>query len=167
MSELLKFLLAAGLTLGGHEVNHVLEADRQEVQGSFKKETGAVLPVFMIDSSSTPEQRSRIHNAGFEGQEIMTGATSDTGIGKPVRIASALNKLGYALMPGGIQGVSGDVDMLGKSKGKSARKVAQGALTASAISDLLKAFGKTKGDSGLKFGQSSTGTPMLMYGGRF
>lgn len=161
MPGLAELLLATGLMLGSHDMNHRLEADRQDLPFSQRGIVG-----YLSDTSDN-KKVSRFANAGFEGQEMLSGAMAGTKMEKPVLIASALNKLGYAIKPGSITGGTGDLKMLEKSKGKMARKVAQGALTVSAISDLLRAFGKVEGDSGFKFGQSNSGTPMLVFGGNF
>lgn len=159
MLGLAEILLASGLVMGGHELNHGFEADRQNVPF----ESGVIWDA----STDDKEKLARIANAGFEGQEIISGAVSDTKIAKSVRLVSALNKLGYALLPGGIQGSTGDVKMIEQNKGKKARQMAQAALSISAIDDILTAFGKKKSDRGFRFGQSSTGTPMLAFGGLF
>ncbi len=158
MPGLAEILLAAGLTFGGHEMGHELEADRQNVPMSFGSDM-----VWTADTQD-PEKLARIAGAGFEGQEILSGAVMGTKMEKPIRTLSVLNKLGYAFLPGGIGGGTGDVKMIEQSKGKTARKVAQGSLVASAISDLLR---KPGSNYGLKYGQSSKGTPMFVLGGRF
>lgn len=152
MPGLAEIMLAAGLVMGGHGFNHELEADRQNVPFKSKPPFYA----FTLDK----KKLARIASAGFEGQEIVSGAVSGTKMEKPVRLVSALNKLGYALLPGGIQGGTGDVRMIEKNKGKKARKMAQGALAVSSIAALM-------GSDRFRFGQSSNGTPMLIFRGNF
>ena len=160
MAGLNEILLALVLTGGGHEMGHINEADRLGVPVSFKN-------MELVAENENPEKSARIANAGIVSQDIMSQASKGSRLEKPTHIISALNKLGYALMPGGIQGGMGDLRLLEKSKGKKARQFAQGALTVSAISDMLRAFGKVKSDKGFSFGQSNNGTPMLVFGGSF
>ncbi len=158
MPGLADILLAAGLMMGGHEIGHDLEADRQDVPMTWNNE------MRWNADTTDPEKLARIAGAGFEGQEVISGVMSGTDMEKPVRVLSALNKLGYALIPGGIQGGTGDVKMIEQNMGKTARQVAQGSLMASAISDFLR---KPGSNYGLKYGQSGKGTPMFVLGGRF
>jgi hypothetical protein len=161
MSELSDILLAASLVIGGHEMNHKLEADKQDMPFSQRGITG------YLPDTSNKKKVSRFANAGFEGQDVITRILKKSKLKRPAHAASGLNKLGYVLIPGSITGGDGDLRMLEKSKGKKARKVAQGALTISAISDLYKAFGKENKNGGFLFGQSSEGTPMLILTGEF
>jgi len=161
MPGLTDIALALLLTFGGHEMGHQLEADRLNVPMSFDNK------MIAIAHTQNPDELSRIANAGIEGQEIISGAVSDTKREKSVRFFSALNKFGYAFIPGGIQGGKGDIRLLEQSKGKKARYVAQGALIISATSDFLIAFDKIDGAMGLIYGQSKHGTPMLILRGNF
>ncbi len=156
MPGLAETLLAFGLMLGGHEMGHGLEADRQNVP--FK--SGLVWHAGTNDK----KKLARIANAGLEGQGILSRALLGTKIEKSVRVASALNNLGYALIPGSVTGGVGDVRMIEQTKGKKARQFAQGALVASAISDIVR---ESNSNIGLGYGQSTSGTPMLILRGRF
>ena len=142
-------------------MGHGFEADKQNVPMSWDNK------MRWTAHTRDPKKLSRIANAGFEGQEIISGAVSGTKMEKNVRLVSALNKLGYALLPGGIQGGTGDVKMIEQNTGKKARQVAQAALTASAISDFYQALAKKKTNHRFSYGQSRNGTPMLMYGRNF
>jgi len=159
MPGLTEILLAASLVMGGHEMGHELEADRQDVPMTWDNKMR-----WNVDTTD-PKKLARIAGAGFEGQDILSGAVMGTKLEKPIRTVSALNKLGYALIPSGIRkGGTGDVRMIEQNMGKKARKVAQGSLVASAISDFLR---KPGSNCGLNYGQSNRGTPMLMLQGRF
>ena len=160
MPGLAEIILAAGLVFGGHKLNHEFEADKQNVP--FKSG--------MIWKAQTNDKKklARIAGAGARGQGTVTKALAGTRLENPALIASALNNFGYAIKPEGIQGApEGDVRMINNNMGKKARQGAQVALTVSAISDMLKAFGKVKSDKGFSFGQSNNGTPMLVFGGSF
>ena len=157
-----EIMMALGLVMGGHEMGHSNEADRLGVPISFDDN--------IVWKANTTNQKklSRIANSGFEMQDKLPKATKGSSIDKPAKIISALNKLGYVIKPSGMtSGAVGDVRMIEKHKGKKARKVAQGALTISALDDILTAFGKKKSDKGFKFMQSPDGTPMLGFGGSF
>ena len=157
MAGLAETLLALGLVFGGHEMGHGLEADRQNVPF----ESGLLWQA----STSDKKKLARIASAGLESQDIVSGSLSGTGLERSVRLASALNKFGYAVKPGSMQSNGlGDVAMIEQNMGKEARKMAQGALVASAISDFLR---KPGGNIGLEYGQSRKGTPMLVLRGRF
>ncbi len=146
MAGLNEILLALALTGGGHEMGHQVEADKLN-QPMDWQETNWTTP-------ASGEDLARISGAGFEMQDTLNQATGSSVMGK----INALHKLSYAALD------RGDLSSIEKSKGKTARKVAQGSLVASAISDLLR---KPGSNYGLKYGQSSKGTPMFVLGGRF
>lgn len=160
--NILPLLLSLGAVSGAHTMGHVSQGDRYGVDMNIN--LGNLSEIWDRHDIS-PERAARIHSAGFEAQDRVARMADN----KPMYVANALYKLGYLAGAPKVFGAKtkGDLALLGKVKGDTAKKVAQGALTVSAISDLLKAFGKWKGDSGFHFGQSDTGTPMLMYGGRF
>ena len=153
MPGLAETLLALGLVMGGHEMGHNIEADRQNVP--FK--SGVVWKALTEDK----KKLARIANAGFEGQDIVTGALGGTKLERPARLISGLNKIGYALKPGSFTGGTGDVKMIEQNRGKKARQALQGMLLISGMSDIFN----TKKSFGI--GQSSKGTPMLTFGGKF
>ncbi len=160
MPGLAEILLALALTGTSHEMGHQLEADKLGV----KRTQDSIIPPRGTLYTQDPKKLSRIANAGFEGQDILSGAVLGTKMEKPIRTVSALNKLGYALLRSPVTGGEGDVGMIEKNMGKTARQVAQGSLVASAISDFLR---KPGSNYGLEYGQSSRGTPMFMLRGRF
>jgi len=154
MAGLAETLLALGIVFGGHEMGHELEADRQNVPMSFDNKM-----IANIDTRD-PKKLSRIVNAGFEGQDIITGALRGTQYSKPTSLASAINKIGYALVPDSIQGGTGDVRMIEKTKGKTARKAAQVSLFLSALSDMDRVRNPER-NWDLGYWQSGQGTPGL------
>lgn len=162
MNELYAIVLSVFLVAGSHEVNHDLMADSLNVDMTFNGEM-----VWRAETSN-PTQDALLANAGFEGQDIIAHATKGTMIQKPVLIVSALNKIGYAIYPDSIKSsIRGDVHLIKLSKGKEAMHVAQSALLLSALSDMLIAYDKIDGNMYLTYGQSSTGTPMIVLNGRF
>ena len=154
MPGLAETLLALSLVFGSHELGHELAADRLNVPLSFNNR------MLYTPHTNNPEKLSRIANAGLAGQETLSRVASDTKMGKSIRLVSTLNKLGYALLPNGIQGGKGDLRLLEENRGKKARRVAQSALLASAAAHLL-------GSDKLRFSQTSRGTPMLVFSKRF
>jgi hypothetical protein len=149
MPGLRELLLASVLTAGGHEMGHQVEADRLNQPIVWNGSQWA--------SSANGDNLAKISGAGFRMQDALSRAS-----GNPTQSAvNALHKVSYLTRD------RGDLATLQKSKGKKAADMAKGALAVSAISDLLRSFGKVRNNRGFKFGQSDTGTPMLVYGGNF
>lgn len=149
MHGLLEIALALMLTGVSHEMGHQTKADSlsQPLEWSGTKWT----------TSAKGTDLAKISGAGFKMQDTLNRARKN----KAQNAANAIHKLTYILSD------RGDLKSIEKASGKKALKVARGALAVSAISDMLKAFGKFEGDSGFMFGQSSNGTSMLIFGGVF
>ena len=158
---LIEVLFTIFLVMGGHEVNHDLMADEQNLSFSQRGITG------YIPDTNDDEKVLLFASAGFEGQEIVTGALGGTKLEHSALLISGFNKAGYALIPNSITGGIGDVQRIEQRGGKKARQMAQGALVVSVVSDLLIAFYIVEGDTRFIYGQSSNGTPMLVFAGRF
>ena len=161
MPGLAELFFAFFLVIGGHEINHDLMADRENIPFSQRGVTG------YLPDTSDDKKVLLFASAGFEGQEIVTGALEETKLKRSTHLVSGFNKIGYALIPNSITGGIGDVQRIEQHGGEKARKMAQGALAVSAISDLLTAFDIVEGDTRFIYGQSSNGTPMLIFAGRF
>ena len=142
MPGLNEILLALMLTGGGHEMGHQVEADRLDEALDFNG-TQWTTP-------ANGDNLAKISGAGFAMQDKIGDARDD----KTQNVVNGLHKLSYVLTD------RGDLKSIGKTKGKTAKKVAKVALAVSAIDDIF-------GDSRFGFGQSSTGTPMLTFGGKF
>lgn len=169
--------MAGLLLLGSHEMGHINEADSLAVPLSFNEQG------VWWASTEDPTQLTRIANSGFINQDRFSGLFHESPLEKSIYLVSGLNKIGYVLKYKGIQNtegllsdtgsykrtqsLEGDIFMIEKHKGETARKLTQAALTLSAISDLLIAFDKIDSEVRLCFGQSDNGDPMLILSTRF
>lgn len=145
-------LLAALLTLGGHESGHEVEADRQNVPMGW--DNG-----LYFARTDDPGKLARIGGAGFRAGDGMTNALAGTRYERPARVVNALNKIGYAAFPESLQGGEGDAAMINRTKGNNA---GQAALTVSALADLYKAY-RPDQRWDLNYWQGEEGTPGLQF----
>ena len=123
-------------------MGHQIEADRLNEDINFSGTR--------FTTPATGDNLARIAGAGFKMQDIINLARNN----KTQKAVNALHKMSY-LAKG-----RGDLKSIEQSKGKKARKMAQGALLVSSIADLM-------GSDKFRFGQSSNGTPMLVFRGEF
>lgn len=130
-------------------MGHITEADKLNEPINF---SGT-----QFTTPATGDNLARIAGAGFPMQDTINRARED----KTQNAVNAFHKISYLINE------RGDLASIEKAKGKKARQTIEGALVMSALSDLSKAFGKTRTDRGFGIGQSSKGTPMLTFGGRF
>lgn len=158
-STLANIAMAIPLVFGGHEAGH-FKAGREAGVSMTMKKNG------FFAHTNDSNKLAKVFGGGFEGQDLAVALMGDT---KAARGISGLNKIGYSLFPKGLTpGVEGDVALMGREKGKSAKRVMQASLMISGISDMLKAFGKGLPDNqDLKFMTTHTGAPGLMYSRRF
>jgi len=163
--SILEILATIPLILGGHELGHFKSG--REAGLSMRMQNGlAHSPAIIKDN---PNEFAKMFGGGFEGQDLAVSLGNEFGKDKKSsRAISGLNKIGYALMPKGINGEGGDVYNMRQVKGKKAEKVMQAALLISGISDMLKAFDKGLGpNKDLSFMTFDNGTPGLKFSGKF
>jgi hypothetical protein len=157
-----KLMAALALTLGAHTGGHVQEADGLRVPGDVHF-TGPLASEQWY--TSDPDEQARIANAGFEGQSVLGNIAQDTQMEQPVDLANSLYKLAYLSNVGSVLGnnnTQADMNLLKNTFDKTTKHVAQGALLASALSDLWRSQHPDTPWS-LGYGQSSTGAPMLNF----
>lgn len=159
-SGLASLLMAAPLVLGAHEGSHQAEADNQGTQMKWNKVQGEFLPLWGALDKGDKDKLARIANAGLIGQQEFVDRLPEGNLKKAALFVSALNKIGYGLLPSGA-GASdiGDMGTLNKAKGQNMAPVALGL---SGLADLYRV--KNPGLKwSLDFAQSQNGTPGLMY----
>ncbi|MCK5237046.1 MAG: hypothetical protein KAR06_08680 [Deltaproteobacteria bacterium] len=112
----------------------------------------------------TNAEMAFVHGGGFANGDRLGGL-----FGKEGRLANSLYKgLYLSDAPNKLFGRNGDFRGMGNRKGGKAEDVMKFSVAASAISDMLKAFGKGLPDNqDLKFWTSDTGAPGLKYSRRF
>jgi hypothetical protein len=162
-STLANIAMAIPLILGGHELGHFKGA--REAGLSVKMKDGVAFA-----PTNDPEKAAKFHGEGFKGQDLAVMLGQEFGLSpKEAKLFSGAKKLGHALLgSNSFKGIEMDRQAMGRVKGKEAQKVMQGALLASGISDMLKAFGKGLPDNqDLQFWTSDTGAPGLKYTRRF
>jgi hypothetical protein len=150
-------VLGLFLMLGVHELGHMIEADYSRVQLDWR---GGVL----IAHTENREKLARLAGAGLVFQNFLGGMDSflpvESGLARSVRVASALNRLGYVAFPESLLKDGGDVKTLDNTgRGGDFLK---GALVISALADLYKALNPDDRWD-LNFWQSSKGTPGLLF----
>lgn len=159
-SLLSSLLMATPLVIGAHEGSHQAEADSQGVQMRWNKVQGEFLPLWEAMDKGDKDRLARIANSGLIGQQEFVGRLPDGNLKKAALFVSALNKIGYGLMPGGAGASSeGDMGTLNRAKGQNMAPVALGL---SGLADLYRAKNPDTKWS-LDFAQTQNGTPGLMY----
>jgi hypothetical protein len=163
-----EYLLAYGLMFASHEAGHDLQANREGIKLAWKwsanRPDGAIPgPIWEYDPDNRrASQKARMEGAGFLGQDTLSKVVQGTRWEKPVRLASAYQKLGSVFwFPGENNGsyIYGDVRSLEYYTGS---KAASYALTASALFDIYKALNpETKWS--LDFHQFNRGAPGLKF----
>lgn len=145
------------LMLGVHELGHMIEADYSGVRLDW---SGGVL----IAHTNDNEKMSRLAGAGLVFQNFLGGMDSflpvESGLARSIRIASALNRLGYVAFPQSLLGDGGDVKTLDDT-GRGGDFL-RGALVISALADFYKAYNPDDRWD-LNFWQSSKGAPGLLF----
>lgn len=145
------------LMFGVHELGHVLEAGNS---GTPIRWADGKLLAYTNDQ----EKLSRIAGAGLIYQNLLGGPYSflpvESGLARSIRVASALNRLGYIAFPKSLLGDAGDVDSLEK-RGRGG-DILKGSLVISALVDLYKAY-KPDDSWDINFWQSSSGVPGLEF----
>jgi hypothetical protein len=143
--------------LGVHELGHLIEADYSGVPVEW---SGGKLVAYTDDR----EKLARLAGAGLVFQNLLGGMGSflpvESGLARSIRVASALNRLGYVAFPESILGDGGDVNTMDDTK--RGGDFLKGALAISALADLYKAF-KPDDRWDINFWQSPTGTPGLEF----
>jgi hypothetical protein len=160
-----EFLLAFLLMIAGHELGHDLEASAQRVPIKWRLQSTGVVWTAM---TGCPDKSSRIAGSGFRAQDTLARLAGGHQLEKKLRLASAVNKAAYLLVPDGIHRAdpgavaSGDLSALQQYKPGAGPYF----LAASALSDLYKAYHPGSAWD-LGFWQADTGTPGLMLNIRF
>ena len=162
MPSLASLLAALPLVMGAHEGSHQAEADNQGVQMKWNKVQGEFLPLWEALDKGDKDRLARIANAGLIGQQDFVDRLPEGDLKTATLFVSALNKIGYGLLPGGMRASdigSGDIGTLNRVKGQNMAPVALGL---SGLTDLYRV--KNPGTKwSLDFAQTQDGTPGLMY----
>jgi hypothetical protein len=154
---MLEFLLAAALMMGAHEGSHFNTSDDA---GAVTNWEGSIVRIY----ANNPRKYAYVAGAGIRGQDRIGNAVEATGIGREMRLVSAINKIGYVILPKGLWGNSnsGDVYTMQRYHGGPVR----GMIAVSAAFDLYKVMVPDRRWS-MEFWQARTGAPGLLFTYRY